>query len=131
RELDRAPRADDPRLGGRLAARGPRQPDPAVGRHRVRSRPRGRSRTGIGASMSDLDVPDGWTIHDGRLVSAWKAPSYVAGFDLLAATGRAADDANHHPALEYVYPGVVRVVLVTHEAGSTVTERDTSLGATI
>ena len=32
REPDRAPRRDDPRLGGRVPPRGPRQPHPALGR---------------------------------------------------------------------------------------------------
>ena len=40
------PGGDDPRVGRRLAARGARQPDPPVGRHRARRRPRRRPRPG-------------------------------------------------------------------------------------
>ena len=44
RVADRTSRRHDPRIGGRVAARGARQPDPAVGRDRGRGRPGRRSR---------------------------------------------------------------------------------------
>ena len=46
RVADRAPGADDPRVGGRFAARGRSRPGPALGGHRGRRRPRRRPPAG-------------------------------------------------------------------------------------
>ena len=53
REPDRAPRGDDPRVGRRLAPRGPGQPAAALGRHRDSRRSRRRPRPGPGAGVSE------------------------------------------------------------------------------
>lgn len=68
-------------------------------------------------SPSDLDSDPtlaAWHVADGKLRGEFRATSYAAGLALVAAIGAAAEAADHHPDLDYRYPGVVGVTLFTH-----------------
>jgi 4a-hydroxytetrahydrobiopterin dehydratase len=55
--------------------------------------------------------------------------SFAKGVELVAAIGRLADAANHHPDVDLRYPGVT-VTLFTHEV-SDISERDAALAKQI
>ena len=81
----------------------------------------------IAAALGDL--PD-WRRHPRALATAYEAGSVPAALDLIAAVGAAAEEADHHPDVDWRYRHVF-VRTTTHAAGNQVTERDTALAARI
>ncbi|WP_411373790.1 4a-hydroxytetrahydrobiopterin dehydratase [Arthrobacter sp. MPF02] len=47
-----------------------------------------------------LGLPD-WRYSDGGLVTVFKTPTAASALELIAAVGRAAEDQNHHPDLDW------------------------------
>lgn len=56
--------------------------------------------------------------------------SFAKGVEFVVEIGRLADAANHHPDVDLRYPSVA-LRLTTHDAGSTLTERDAALARQI
>ncbi|TLM85580.1 4a-hydroxytetrahydrobiopterin dehydratase [Pseudarthrobacter sp. NamE2] len=67
-------------------------------------------------------LPD-WRYSDGGLVTVFKAPTAASALELIAAVGRAAEDHNHHPDLDWRYNRVF-IRYTSHDVGGQVTERD-------
>ena len=74
-------------------------------------------------------LPD-WRTSDTLLLAAFGAPSAAVALELIAAIGRAAESANHHPDVDWRYDHVF-VVTTSHDVGGAVTARDLDLAATI
>lgn len=81
----------------------------------------------IAAALGDL--PD-WRRHPRGLATAYEAGSVPAALELVAAIGAAAEQADHHPDLDWRFRHVF-VRTTTHAAGNRVTDRDTALAARI
>jgi 4a-hydroxytetrahydrobiopterin dehydratase len=63
-----------------------------------------------------------WTVVDGPAVAAvFRAPTYLAGAELVRAVAVIAEDHRHHPDMEIRYPGTVHVTLSTHATGGLTT----------
>ena len=81
----------------------------------------------IAAALGGL--PD-WRRHPRALATAYEAHSVPVALDLVAAIGAAAEEADHHPDVDWRYRHVF-VRTTTHAAGNHVTDRDTALAARI
>ena len=66
---------------------------------------------------------DDWRYILGAMETIFRAGSFTAAGELIAALSRLADERDHHPEVDLRYPDRVHVVLSTHVAGG-VTERD-------
>lgn len=71
----------------------------------------------------------GWNSSDNALVAVFKGPrqNLVPFYTALAA---AEDEANHHAKVTVLYSSVT-LELNTHDAGNTITARDTALAAQV
>ncbi|AIY01418.1 4a-hydroxytetrahydrobiopterin dehydratase [Arthrobacter sp. PAMC 25486] len=74
-------------------------------------------------------LPD-WTLGLGALRTVLKCPTSASALDLFAAIGALAQTANHHPDVDWRYDHLF-VTLTSHDAGSKVSARDTSLAGAI
>ncbi|MCQ9165362.1 4a-hydroxytetrahydrobiopterin dehydratase [Arthrobacter sp. STN4] len=79
---------------------------------------------------AELAVLPDWRFRLGGLAAALKCPSSAAALELFAAIGALAQEANHHPDVDWRYDTLF-VVLTSHDAGSKVTARDASLAKAI
>lgn len=73
-------------------------------------------------------LPD-WRHVLGALRTAYKCPSSAAAVELISAIGAIAEEANHHPDLDWRYDTVF-LALASHDVGG-ITDRDTSLAHVI
>ncbi|NKX53771.1 4a-hydroxytetrahydrobiopterin dehydratase [Arthrobacter mobilis] len=71
-----------------------------------------------------------WTYRDGGLVTVYKLENARQALDLIAAIGDIAEEANHHPDLDWRYNRVF-LRFSSHDAGGQVTTRDVSAAATV
>jgi 4a-hydroxytetrahydrobiopterin dehydratase len=85
------------------------------------------TRDQIDAELAAL--PD-WRFRLGGLAAALKCPTSAAALELFAAIGALAQDANHHPDVDWRYDTLF-VALTSHDAGSKVTARDAALAKAI
>jgi len=83
--------------------------------------------TELRAALADL--PD-WRLQLHALTTAFVAESPGAALALVTAIGAAAEDADHHPDVDWRYRHVF-VRSATHAAGHRVTARDTALAARV
>lgn len=67
-------------------------------------------------------LPD-WQYRDGGLVTVYKLPTAAAALELIAAVGEIAEEANHHPDLDWRYNRVF-LRFTSHDAGTKITARD-------
>lgn len=79
--------------------------------------------------MADVELPDGWSIVDGKLHRELRFRDFSEAFGFMARVALLAERANHHPNWSNVWNTVV-IDLVSHDAGA-VTDRDVSLAAAI
>ena len=80
--------------------------------------------TGTGDD-SEIMVPDGWEIVDGKLHRVFEFADFSEAFGFMARAALVAEKSDHHPEWRNVYK-TVEVVLSTHDAGG-VTARDIAL----
>ncbi|MET3961780.1 4a-hydroxytetrahydrobiopterin dehydratase [Marmoricola sp. OAE513] len=73
-------------------------------------------------------VPE-WTREGEEIVRTVEAPSFLEGLDLVAAVGRHAEEADHHPDIDIRWR-TLTFRLITHSAGG-LTEQDFELARTI
>jgi 4a-hydroxytetrahydrobiopterin dehydratase len=78
--------------------------------------------------MSD-EVPDGWTVVDGKLHRELQFADFSEAFGFMARVALAAEKADHHPNWSNTWNTVV-IDLVSHDKGE-ITERDRSLARQI
>lgn len=71
-----------------------------------------------------------WAYVQGGLVTVYKLENARQALDLIAAVGDIAEEANHHPDLDWRYNRVL-VRFSSHDAGGQVTTRDVSAAATV
>lgn len=71
-----------------------------------------------------------WHETDSGLVATFATGSMIRGLDFVTRTVAAAEAANHHPDIDLRYP-TVRLTLITHDAGDTITEKDYALASEI
>lgn len=71
----------------------------------------------------------GWTRAGGQIRRSLKAPSFLAGIELVDEVARAAEDADHHPDIDIRWH-TVTFTLSTHSAGG-LTALDFALAARI
>ena len=78
-----------------------------------------------------MDIPEGWTIEDGRkaLVRTFKFKDFSEAFGFLTRVALHAEKADHHPEFTSVW-NRVDFRLTSHDAGG-VTERDVKLAEAI
>lgn len=79
---------------------------------------------------AELAVLPDWRFRLGGLATALKCPTSAAALDLFAAIGALAQEANHHPDVDWRYDTLF-VGLTSHDAGSKVTARDTAMAQAI
>ncbi len=72
----------------------------------------------------------GWSVVNGRLHREFRFRTFAEAFGFMAKVAIEANAQDHHPEWSNVYDRVT-IDLVTHAAGSTITERDVALAKTI
>ena len=77
-----------------------------------------------------VDTPAGWQQIDNCLQRSFVFDDFVAAFGFMASVALLAEKADHHPNWSNVY-NRVDIRLTTHDAGNTVTDRDTALAEAI
>lgn len=80
--------------------------------------------------VAALDELTDWRVVERSLVATFRAGSFTAGGQLAAAIAAAADAADHHPDVDLRYPGLVHVLLTTHDSGG-LTRRDVEVARTV
>ncbi len=76
--------------------------------------------------MSALTPPTGWSVSDAGLQKTFTFSGFPEAVAFTVEIGKLAETANHHPDLDIRW-NKVHVTLITHDAGDTVTEKDTAL----
>jgi 4a-hydroxytetrahydrobiopterin dehydratase len=71
-----------------------------------------------------------WRVLGDTLCARFAAASFTGAADFVAAVARLADDADHHPDLDLRFPGLVEIVLTTHDRNG-LTEFDADLAVRI
>jgi 4a-hydroxytetrahydrobiopterin dehydratase len=71
--------------------------------------------------FADLDGCGDWRFLLGAIHADFRAGSFGAAADLVAAIAAAAEEADHHPDIDVRYPDRVRVSLTTHVVGGLTT----------
>lgn len=74
-------------------------------------------------------LPD-WRHSEGALVTVFKLENGRAALDFIAGAGELAEEANHHPDLDWRYNKVF-IRLTSHDAGSAVTTRDVAAATSL
>ena len=75
-------------------------------------------------------TPDGWSLENETLVRSFNFSDFVAAFGFMTQVALLAEKADHHPSWHNVY-NQVTITLTTHDAGNTVTAKDTALATAI
>lgn len=87
--------------------------------------------TAISATeFAELEGVGDWRFLLGRIVAEYGTGSFLDGASLVNEIARASMSADHHPDVQLVYPGLVRVQLTTHAHGG-LTQLDVDLARTI
>ncbi|MBO2454668.1 4a-hydroxytetrahydrobiopterin dehydratase [Actinomadura barringtoniae] len=68
------------------------------------------------AIAAELDKLPSWSRDGAEIRRQMKAPSFMAGIELVAAVARAAEDADHHPDIDIRWR-TLTFALSTHSAG--------------
>jgi len=71
-----------------------------------------------------------WQEKDNKLQASFKFKNFVEAFAFMTEVAFHAERLNHHPEWSNVW-NKVDIQLCTHDSGSTVTEKDRALAATI
>ncbi|WP_132993754.1 4a-hydroxytetrahydrobiopterin dehydratase [Gordonia zhaorongruii] len=71
-----------------------------------------------------------WVETSSGLVATFTTGSMVRGLEFVTRIVDAAEAANHHPDIDLRY-AVVRLVLVSHDVGDQITDRDHALAREI
>lgn len=71
-----------------------------------------------------------WRVEDGCLVRDVQAPSFLDGIGFVVRIAEAAEEMNHHPDIDIRWR-TIHVALVTHSAGSRITDLDVELARQI
>jgi 4a-hydroxytetrahydrobiopterin dehydratase len=71
-----------------------------------------------------------WQEENNTLYKKFEFKDFVAAFSFITSAAILAEKANHHPTWKNTY-NTVEIWLTTHDAGNTVTEKDTALAKQI
>jgi 4a-hydroxytetrahydrobiopterin dehydratase len=82
----------------------------------------------VAAALAASDAP-AWELVDGRLVRVVECASFPAALEFVAAVGRLAEEADHHPDIDIRWH-TVHLAVVTHDAGG-LTELDFALARAV
>lgn len=77
-----------------------------------------------------MQIPDGWVHHNNALEAEWKFANFDQAMDFINAAAEKMRQLNHHAEIFNVY-NRVNLKLTTHDAGSTVTDKDIDLANAI
>ena len=80
------------------------------------------------AALAAPGAPD-WNLVGGRLVKVVECISFPAALAFVAAVGRLAEEADHHPDIDIRWR-TVRLAVATHDAGG-LTELDFALARAV
>lgn len=71
-----------------------------------------------------------WKEEDNKLVKTFEFEDFVSAFGFMTRVAIVAEKVDHHPNWSNVY-NKVTIILTTHDAGNTVTEKDKTLARLI
>lgn len=71
-----------------------------------------------------------WTEENNSLNQTFKFKNFIEAFGFMTKVAFVAEKMNHHPNWSNVY-NTVTIILNTHDAGNTVTDKDRKLAAEI
>lgn len=71
-----------------------------------------------------------WTESNNQLKRSFQFKNFVDAFAFMTKVAFAAEELNHHPNWSNVY-NKVEIILTTHDANNTVTEKDRALAKKI
>lgn len=77
-----------------------------------------------------MDTPHGWTERDGKLHRELSFADFAEAWGFMTRVALLAERRNHHPDWSNSW-NQVTIDLTSHDAGSTVTDRDTGLAQAI
>ena len=81
----------------------------------------------IDAALAELP---GWRYEEGALKKTFQFRSFREAVSFIVRLGFASEALGHHPELRNVY-NIVDLVLTTHDAGNTITNKDVELARAI
>ena len=73
----------------------------------------------------DMNLPEGWSVVEERLMREFKFPNFSEAKNLVDALSIHAENVNHHPDVHFGW-GYVIIELFTHDKGK-ITESDVQL----
>lgn len=73
---------------------------------------------------------EGWKEEDQKLVRTFEFDDFVSAFGFMSKVAILAEKQEHHPEWTNVYNSLT-IKLSTHDAGGTITEKDTKLAEKI
>ncbi len=79
--------------------------------------------------MSDAEIPDGWTVREGKLHRRFTFPDFSSAWAFMSRVALLAERMDHHPDWSNSW-GTVEIELVSHDVGQ-VTGRDRRMAAAI
>lgn len=71
-----------------------------------------------------------WTEENNQLKRSFQFNNFIEAFGFMTKVALAAEKMNHHPSWSNTY-NKVEIILSTHDAGNTVTEKDRKLSVEI
>jgi 4a-hydroxytetrahydrobiopterin dehydratase len=71
-----------------------------------------------------------WTEKDNALHASLKFNNFIEAFGFMTSVAIIAEKMNHHPEWSNIY-NTVNIKLTTHDAGNTITDKDTALAKAI
>lgn len=77
-----------------------------------------------------MTAPQGWTESDGKLTREFSFADFIEAWGFMSRVALLAEKRNHHPEWSNVWNRVT-IALTSHDAGSTVTDRDRGLAQEI
>jgi 4a-hydroxytetrahydrobiopterin dehydratase len=86
------------------------------------------SEADLAVALAAGDAPD-WYLIGGKPVKTVVCTDFVAALDFVAAVGRLAEAANHHPDIDIRYNRVT-LALMTHDSGG-ITDLDLDLARSV
>jgi len=70
-----------------------------------------------------MTAPQGWTESDGKLTREFRFADFAQAWGFMSRVALLAEKHDHHPEWTNVW-NTVTIALTSHDAGSTVTDRD-------
>lgn len=77
-----------------------------------------------------MNLSANWAKNSHSLSREWKLKNFKQALGLVNAIGAVAEELKHHPDINFGW-GYVKLMITTHDAGNSLTDKDFTLAAKI